>query len=89
MVFGYHFIFSAYGFWLPNDPRGSWSDTIRVYDLLQFGPATKIDTTESVAHTKHDRALRLKAKEALRCSAPAVLRLFMETKGGIRNAVTA
>jgi len=33
MVLGYHFIFSAYGFWLPNDPRGSWSDTIRVYDL--------------------------------------------------------
>jgi REP element-mobilizing transposase RayT len=66
MILGYHFIFSAYGFWLPNDPRGSWSDTIRVYDLLQFGPATKVDTTRSVAHVPHDRALRLKAKEALR-----------------------
>jgi REP element-mobilizing transposase RayT len=66
MTFGYHFIFSAYGFWLPNDPRGSWSDTIRVYDLFQFGPATKTDSTESVAHAKHDRALRLKAKDALR-----------------------
>src|SRR4051812_7310228 len=66
MVLGYHFIFTAYGFWLPNDPRGSWSDTIRVYDLLQFGPATKIDATESFAHAEHDRTLRLKAKEALR-----------------------
>ena len=66
MVLGYHFIFSAYGFWLPNDPRGSWSDTIRVYELLQFGPATKINATESVAHAPHDRALRLKAKQALR-----------------------
>lgn len=25
MVIGYHVIFSTYGFWLPNDPRGSWS----------------------------------------------------------------
>lgn len=66
MVLGYHFIFSAYGFWLPNDPRGSWSETIRVYELLQFGPATKVETTESVAHVRHDRGLRLKAKEALR-----------------------
>src|SRR3954464_9374745 len=66
MVLAYHIILSAYGFWLPNDPRGSWSDTIRVYELLQFGPATKIDTTQSVAHATHDRVLRLKEKEALR-----------------------
>lgn len=25
MVLAYHVIFGAYGFWLPNDPRGSWS----------------------------------------------------------------
>jgi REP element-mobilizing transposase RayT len=66
MVLGYHIILSAYGFWLPNDPRGSWSDTIRVYELLRFGPATKIQTTHSVAHAAHDRSLRLQAKQALR-----------------------
>jgi len=66
MVLGYHIILSAYGFWLPNDPRGSWSETIRVYDLLRFGPATKVQTTRSVAHTSHDRALRIAAKQALR-----------------------
>ena len=65
-VLGYHIIFSAYGFWLPNDPRGSWSETIRVYDLLRFGPATKVQTTRSVAHTPHDRALRMAAKQALK-----------------------
>ena len=27
MVHGYHVILAAYGFWLPNDPRGSWSDS--------------------------------------------------------------
>jgi hypothetical protein len=66
MVLGYHIILSAYGFWLPNDPRGSWSETIRVYDLLQFGPATKVQTTLSVAHASHDRTSRLAAKQALR-----------------------
>lgn len=66
MVLAYHIILSTYGFWLPNDPRGSWSETIRVYDLLQFGAATKVQTTRSVAHTPHDRALRLAAKQTLR-----------------------
>ncbi len=66
MVLGYHFIFSAYGFWLPNDPRGSWSEVVREFELLQFGPATKVHTTRSVARRPHDVGLRLKAKEALR-----------------------
>ena len=66
MVLGYHIILSAYGFWLPNDPRGSWSDTIRVYELLRFGPASKVQTTRSVANTPHDCALRIAAKQALR-----------------------
>jgi hypothetical protein len=25
MVIGYHVIFTMYGTWLPNDPRGSYS----------------------------------------------------------------
>lgn len=66
MILGYHFIFSAYGFWLPNDPRGSWSETVRSFDLLQFGPATKVTTTRSIAAKPHDRALRTAAKQALR-----------------------
>lgn len=66
MVRGYHFIFSAYGFWLPNDPRGSWSDTIRSFDLLRFGPATKVNTTRSLAAEPHDVALRNQAKAVLR-----------------------
>lgn len=66
MILGYHFIFSAYGFWLPNDPRGSWSDVVREYEIAFFGPATKINTTRSVAATKHDHTKRLAAKKALR-----------------------
>ena len=66
MILGLHFIFSAYGFWLPNDPRGSWSDTVRKLELLRFGPATKADTTRSVAGRPHDYRKRLQAKKALR-----------------------
>ena len=66
MILGFHFIFSAYGFWLPNDPRGSWSETVRSFDLLRFGPATKTSTTRSLAHQPHDYELRLAAKRALR-----------------------
>src|SRR5262249_38674001 len=65
MVLGYHVIFSAYGFWLPNDPRGSWSDFVRAWELRRFGPATKVETRRSVAGKAHDRTLRRAAKEAL------------------------
>lgn len=27
-MLGAHVIFGAYGFWLPNDPRGSWSEFV-------------------------------------------------------------
>jgi hypothetical protein len=66
-VRAYHVIFTAYGFWLPNDPRGSWSDFVRSWELfLAGGPATKVDTRQSVAHVPHDRNARLRAKEALK-----------------------
>ncbi len=41
MIHGYHLILPAYGFWLPNDPRGSWSDMVRKWELVRFGTATK------------------------------------------------
>lgn len=66
MIVGYHFIFSAYGFWLPNDPRGSWSDVVREFELRKFGPSTKLTTTRSVAAQPHDYQLRMAAKQALR-----------------------
>ena len=71
MVRGYHIIFSAYGFWLPNDPRGSWSDFVGAWELfLAAGKATKTDERRSVAGRQHDREARLAAKESL--TRPAV-----------------
>src|SRR3954447_2331279 len=37
MVAGYHLIWSAYGWWLPNDPRGSSSHEIRVAEIQPLG----------------------------------------------------
>ena len=65
MGIAYHVIFSTYGFWLPNDPRGSWSDFVGAWELVRFGKATKVTTTRSVAATDHDHRLRLEAKTAL------------------------
>ena len=65
-VIAYHVVSSMYGFWLPNDPRGSNSSDVRADNLKPFGPATLVTTTRrSVANRPHDRALRFAAKKAL------------------------
>src|SRR5258708_26478569 len=66
MVLASHVMFTAYGFWLPNDPRGSWSDFVGSWELFRFGPATKTTERRSLAHDSHDRAKRLAAKTALK-----------------------
>jgi REP element-mobilizing transposase RayT len=66
MVRWYHSIFSAYGFWMPNDPRGSWSDFVASWELFKFGPATKTTERRSLAKDPHDVAARLLAKRALK-----------------------
>ncbi len=39
MVAGHHLVWTAYGWWLPNDPRGSMSEEIRVEPIGELGPA--------------------------------------------------
>jgi REP element-mobilizing transposase RayT len=66
MVLAYHSIFCTYGFWLPNDPRGSWSDFVGAWELFRFGLATKTNTRRSVAGKGHDQAFRRAAKASLK-----------------------
>ena len=66
LIVGYHIIFSTYGFWLPNDPRGSWSDFVGAWDLFRYGRATKTTERHSLAHREHDRNVRLDAKSSLK-----------------------
>lgn len=66
MVLGYHITFTAYGFWLSNDPRGSWSDFVGAWELLRFGRATKTNTRRSLSGQSHDLDLRQAARRALK-----------------------
>lgn len=66
MVIAYHIVFSTYGFWLPNDPRGSNSDYVRSKSLLPYGEAKKVKGTRSVARNPHNFEVRQLAKEALK-----------------------
>src|SRR5437667_6402550 len=66
MIVGYHVIFGTYGFWLPNDPRGSWSDFVGSWELFRYGAATKTSERRSVARRTHNVSARLTAKTALK-----------------------
>lgn len=68
MIIAYHAIFCAYGFWLPNDPRGSWSEFVASWELFRYGSATKVQTRKSVAAAAHDIGARKAAKQALKFS---------------------
>jgi REP element-mobilizing transposase RayT len=41
VIHAYHVIWGAYGFWLPNDPRGSWSEFVASWELARFGKTTR------------------------------------------------
>jgi REP element-mobilizing transposase RayT len=63
---GFHVICTTYGFWLPNDERGSGSDYVRAPHLAKFGPPTKVHTRQSCAYRPFDRQIRPTARESLR-----------------------
>jgi REP element-mobilizing transposase RayT len=65
-VYGVHLCWGTYGFWLPNDPRGSGSRQVFADHLKLFGEATFVeDRTRSRARHEHDRTQRLAAKRSL------------------------
>jgi REP element-mobilizing transposase RayT len=67
VIVAYHVILTFYGFWLPNDPRGSWSDFVGAWDLFRgYGSATKTNERQSLAYQPHDRQAREAAKESLK-----------------------
>ena len=67
MLLGWHLIFTTYGFWPPNDPRGSGSTRVRTWHLYDAaGESTKVNTRRSVAARPHDMCIRRAAKAALK-----------------------
>lgn len=66
MVIAYHAIWSAYGFWLPNEQRGSWSTEVWPPHLRRFGPATKTTERRSLAQRPYDPNLRREMRDSLK-----------------------
>ena len=70
MIHGYHVILPMYGFWLPNDPRGSWSDFVRRWEIARFGkPFRTLERKELNQLTDEEIRDRDAAKAAL-CYSP-------------------
>ena len=66
MIIGWHIVVCAYGFWLPNDPRGSGSHYVGSDDLVRVaGRATPVTGGRSRAYDPHDVGARLNAKVQL------------------------
>ncbi len=66
MIHGYHVILPCYGFWLPNDPRGSWSEMIRKWELVRFGALSRSHERRSLRElTSAEIAARDAARKSL------------------------
>lgn len=66
MIYAFHVPLTNYGFWLPNDQRGSGSDYVRNKKLLPYGLAKKVTTRRSVAREPFNFEVRRLAREALK-----------------------
>lgn len=80
MILAHHLILSAYGFWLPNDPRGSWSDVVGAWELFRYGGrATKVSDRRSYAKGPHDAEHRRAVKQHLKYSPVRLTRPQIES----------
>lgn len=72
MVVGYHLIWTTYGWWLPNDPRGSSSHEIRVEQIAALGPLhhsrKRIQPVSAVLRQFYEQAGGLLKHPLLICS---------------------
>jgi hypothetical protein len=58
MIIAYHAIFTTYGTWLPNDPRGSYSKTIYKAELpnwAEFNMVANIRNREGLDYADSAR----------------------------------
>ena len=85
-IIAYHLTFTTYGFWLPNDPRGSGSRVVWSEPLAAHGAATFVaDRRRSRARCAHDPAVRVAAQADLKH--PPVL-LDAARRAAVRRGLT-
>jgi REP element-mobilizing transposase RayT len=90
MVQAYHAIWGAYGFWLPNDPRGSWSAFVGSWEIFRYGKGVPAGTRFSRAAVAHDSEKRRGAKRALKYPAVVLDGVMARAAGrGFARAVEA
>ena len=65
MILATHLVFSCYGFWPPNDDRGSWPARVWAKHLQPLGEAKKVTVGHSIAHHPHDREKNRAIRDAL------------------------
>jgi len=65
MVHAYHVILPVYGFWLPNDPRGSWSEFVGKWELTRFGQPRRNPERKSLRELS---AAELQQRDAARAA---------------------
>jgi REP element-mobilizing transposase RayT len=84
-VVAYHIIFGAYGFWLPNDPRGSQSRYVFAPRLTPFGPPQRLrfDTTLTPADAAQLRAMQAELEFPPVRFSPAQITVIAEGFGTI------
>lgn len=71
LVIAYHLIWTAYGWWLPNDPRGSGSKTIDSDVIAELGELhhgrKPVQPPGRVVREFYDKAAKLLKHPLLRC----------------------
>lgn len=73
MIHAYHVILPCYGFWLPNDPRGSWSDFVAAWELAKFGKTTRHLPQRTLAQLADFERARLDEMRTVLKHPPVVL----------------
>ena len=66
MIQAFYSIFTTYGTWLPNEPRGSWSTFVASWELYRFGKATTVNTRRSIAGKRYDKNLKEQMQRVLK-----------------------
>ena len=66
MILAFHSVFTTYGTWLPNEPRGSWSTFVASWELYRFGKATTVNTRRSIAGNTYDINVKKQMQRALK-----------------------
>jgi REP element-mobilizing transposase RayT len=84
MVVAYHLVWTAYGWWLPNDPRGSSSHEIRVERIAELGELhhgrKQLQPSSAELRIFYENARALLMHELLTFS-PAAVKLIAEALG--------